>query len=538
MIQKVVIKGYRTIKNLTLVPHPRFNLLVGDNESGKSTLLEAIGLALTGRVNGRSASDELNPYWFNQESVSEFFAARQAGAPSTAPEISIEVFLIDLPEFQRNLVGAHNSASPTRSCAGVTLRVVANPEYDTEIEEHFKSPTKILPVEYFKVEWRSFGDLILTARPREITTALIDSRTIRSTGGVDFHLRQILNDHLDAEEKSRISLAFRAVKETMTNDHFPAVNEKMANLEGPLDNQRISLAMDQSSRASWDSNVVPHVAEIPFGMAGQGQQAVVKIALAMGHEATGARVVMIEEPENHLSHTSLNKLLSRIQLLAGSDQQLFIATHSSFVLNRMGLDNLVFMSKGNVAAMSDISENTVDYFKKLPGYDTLRMVLAERFVLVEGPSDEIVFEKFYKDSHDGRRPIESGIDVISMGGLSLKRCLELAKALRKTCAVLRDNDGNEPESLIEALGELYDPNFRRVFVGDVATGKTLETQILDANPDHALMRRVLGRSDRAELSTWMSNNKTEAALAIFATSECLNSPPYIAKAIEFIDAGN
>jgi len=42
--------------------------------------------------------------------------------------------------------------------------------------------------------------------------AIIDSRTIRSTSGVDFHLRQILSDHLDPEEKAAISLAFRSVR--------------------------------------------------------------------------------------------------------------------------------------------------------------------------------------------------------------------------------------------------------------------------------------------------------------------------------------
>jgi predicted ATPase len=35
------------VLELTLKRYPRFNILVGENEAGKSTLLEAIGLALT-----------------------------------------------------------------------------------------------------------------------------------------------------------------------------------------------------------------------------------------------------------------------------------------------------------------------------------------------------------------------------------------------------------------------------------------------------------------------------------------------------------
>lgn len=537
MIEKIKIKGYRKFRDATIVPNPRFNILVGENAAGKSTLLEALSLALTGRINGRPASEELNPYWFNQDDVSDFFKAREQGKPVALPEIQIEVFLVDREEFQRNLYGAHNSTIPTRECPGVCLRVIPNPDYKGEIELHLDSDTSILPVDYYMVEWRSFGDVPLFARPKEITTAIIDSRTIRSTNGVDFHLRQMLSDHLESSEKAAVSLAFRAVKERMTTEHLNEINQRMGTLAGSLDEQPLSLAMDQSARAGWDSSIVPHVAEVPFGMAGQGQQAAVKIALAMGHKASAAQVVMIEEPENHLSHTSLNKLLHHIEDLAVEGQQLFITTHSSFVLNRLGMDGLLFVTNGQISSMASVSPETVSYFKKLPGYDTLRMVLADRFVLVEGPSDEILFERFYRDIKH-KFPIQDGVDVISMRGLALKRSLELAQALGKRCAALRDNDGKDPESLLEELGDLREPGLREVFIGKQGFGQTLEPQVLKVNTDDHLMRQILGVTERAVLETWMTNNKTDAALKIAETTENVTAPQYFIKAIEFITDGN
>ncbi|WP_414709568.1 ATP-binding protein [Ramlibacter sp.] len=59
----------------------------GANESGKSTLIEAIVLALTGRINGRSAADELNPYWFNSQLVEELVRKRKRGERAKFPEI-------------------------------------------------------------------------------------------------------------------------------------------------------------------------------------------------------------------------------------------------------------------------------------------------------------------------------------------------------------------------------------------------------------------------------------------------------------------
>lgn len=70
--------------------------------------------------------------------------------------------------------------------------------------------------------------------------------------------------------------------------------------------------------------MTPHVNDVPFSMSGQGEQASIKISLAMSRHADKANIVMIEEPENHLSHTSLTTLLARIEKLAGDQQQLFI----------------------------------------------------------------------------------------------------------------------------------------------------------------------------------------------------------------------
>ena len=41
------------------------NIIVGDNDCGKSTLLEAVSLALTGQLRGKLLALELSLYLFN-----------------------------------------------------------------------------------------------------------------------------------------------------------------------------------------------------------------------------------------------------------------------------------------------------------------------------------------------------------------------------------------------------------------------------------------------------------------------------------------
>ena len=104
------------------------------------------------------------------------------------------------------------------------------------------------------------------------------------------------------------------------------------------------------------------------------------------------------------------------------------------------------MAKSGTRKISSLNPDTVSYFKRLPGYDTLRLALANKIVLVEGPSDEIVFERIFKDEYK-KLTIQCGIDVVSMRGLSLSRCLELCYVLNKNVAAIRDNDGIDPKDI-------------------------------------------------------------------------------------------
>lgn len=531
MITKIRIRGYRIYKDFTLLPNPKMNILVGDNDAGKSTLMEAVSLALNGRLGGRSVMEELNPHWFNSELVDQFLVAQTEGGNPSFPEILIELYLRDDPDLQV-LCGAVNTDIPTNACPGVFLRIFPNVEYQDMLDEWLKAPSDLLPVEYYTYEWRSFADRELVKRPRVLSVATIDSRTVKSTTGVDYHLRQILSEHLEPPEKAAISLGYRKIKASMTEGALAPVNARIAKLGAALQAEPMALAMDQTSRTSWDSAITPHVDRVPFSMAGLGQQAAIKISLAMKRHAAKVKIVMIEEPENHLSHTSLRILLDRIESLASDEQQLFISTHSTYVLNRLGLDAFHLLSRNHVSKITDLSPETVRYFQRLPGYDTLRLVLARKVVLVEGPSDEIIFERVFGDRF-GCSPIEAGIDVVSMRGLALARCLELCQAIDKPVAVMRDNDGVEPAELRETVKQWLDGKKRELFIGAVADGYTLEPQLVKANGEEHL-REVLGIAARASLDTWMTREKTEGAIRIAASDKALTPPGYMSAAAEFI----
>lgn len=535
MIERVTIRNYRVFKELDFRPNESMNIIVGDNEAGKSTLMEAISMAIDGRLHGRPLAEELNPYWFNIDSVEAYFKARQDNKKTVPPSILIEVYLskTDDPQTLRGKVN-----SQTVDCPGFTVEISPDSEYSSEFEEYMRSdPPPILPTEYYEVIWRGFNDKPLYRRPKDSGVLHLDSKTSQPSRQIDIHSRQLLKKLVDKKESATISVQYRQQRHQLTSDILDAVNQKVKE-SGDTLSSTLSLQLDQSSLSSWDKVVVPHIEQLPFGYVGQGQQVLIKTALAMTAEDSNARFVFVEEPENHLSHTSLLHLLDRIEQLA-EGRQVFITTHSSYVLNRMGIDNLHLLHHGVMANFGELTEDTVAYFKKQSGYDTLRMVLARHLVIVEGPSDEMIFKRAYFDQ-TGHTTDHDQIDVIAQGTRN-RRGLELCAALDRSVTVLRDTDDQTPEYWREKARQWLEPGKREMFVGDPDFGKTLEPQVVNTNIQagsnyEARLHRIVECTEGKSLEEFMTDDKTGWAwrVASAAESEKIKYPTYIIDAIDFV----
>jgi predicted ATP-dependent endonuclease of OLD family len=541
-IQKIKITNFKCYAGtFEAILNPSINIIVGANESGKSTILEAIHLALTGILNGRYIRNDLSSYLFNLSVEREYVASLSTDAPLPPPNIIIELFFSGDGSDFAALEGNGNSEKVKAS--GVAYRIEFDEEnYAEAYEELVKGRgLKSIPIEYYKATMVSFARKGITPRNIPIASALIDSASSRLQNGSDLYISRIIRDSLEEKERASISQAHRKLREAfMADDNVKVINKKITDA-AKISKKSVSISVDLSSQTAWESSLMTYIDNIPFQYIGKGEQCVIKTKLALSTKKnTEATVLLIEEPENHLSHSRLNQLISDLTANNG-DKQVIISTHSSFVANKLGLENLVLLRELKVVRIGELKAS--DFFKKLAGYDTLRLVLAAKAILVEGDSDELIVQRAYMDTHGARLPIEDEIDVISVG-TSFLRFLELAKALKVPVAVVTDNDG-DPAALSEKYAEYrnidhikicYD---EKVDVGDLKIGdkpfnyNTLEPKLLNAN-DLSVMKKILGFKDHKtdnDLHLHMRANKTDCALAIFSAKQNIKYPAYIENAI-------
>lgn len=111
---------------------------------------------------------------------------------------------------------------------------------------------------------------------------------------------------------------------------------------------------------------------IPYSNAGRGLQCLLKTELALNNINTNKdKIILIEEPENHLSYSNMNNLSDIIQVNSNKkSSQIIISTYSSFVLNKWGIENLILLSNKKSSKITNLSSDTEKYFKAISGYDT------------------------------------------------------------------------------------------------------------------------------------------------------------------------
>jgi len=275
MIKKIHIENYKIFDNFDLELNSGLNIIVGDNEAGKSTILEAVNLAMTKRLNGRPIEYELTPHLFNKDCASNYLVSLENKKPLALPEILIELYFEDAIPGMESFRGSNNSKK--EDAIGIKLLITFDDDYKDEYQTLIYDPAadvKLVPAEYYKVHWRNFADNAITLRGLPVQLSYIDATTIRLQSGTDYYLHDIIKTDLDSKERVSLSVAYRKLKEVFSQEpSIIGINNKLTNRKGAITDKDLSISLDISQKSNWETNLVPHLDDLPFHFIGKGEQA-------------------------------------------------------------------------------------------------------------------------------------------------------------------------------------------------------------------------------------------------------------------------
>lgn len=196
------------------------------------------------------------------------------------------------------------------------------------------------------------------------------------------------------------------------------------------------------------SNIIPYIKQDGddnlYPTAGEGRKKLLAYSIfdLLSDESAEKKInlFLVEEPENHL-HKAMQIALSQILFTDSKYTYLFVSTHSPFVLYEMDNVNLIRIYSERKITSASTFYKVPDSFeknRKMLNRSLSEAIFADKVLLVEGPSEQMLFEKIFATIHPFYEA--DGIYILPVDGVGFKTYIAILDNLNIFNVVKTDND--------------------------------------------------------------------------------------------------
>ncbi|MDE2644254.1 MAG: AAA family ATPase [Bacteroidota bacterium] len=461
LVDRLRISGFRGIEDIE-ISLSRTTLLIGVNNSGKTSVIRALQLAL-GDYSRYLTDDDF--HIAHDDTRCEEIVVDVRIVPSNTEGKRNEVFSEDwIQEFGSSIsvVGIEGELGHDQFLA---VRTVARPD---SVKGGFVVKHYALdnwpPISSWKSE-RVREDNRIRRRYEALPFITVDAQR-------DIH--QELRDRTSFVGKILSSVKYDASDVSQLEGMIAEINQKAVAKSEPLKGLKTQLdTLNQSFEGSGQAELTPFPKKIRdlakrfsihFGESDQSSfsmeyhgmgtrswasmltvKAFVEL-MADNHEQEANPffpIIAVEEPESHL-HPNAQRTLYR-QMRKNIQSQIIVSTHSPYLPAISSLDEIRMLKKtgGEVHATSvvDLSAEEKNRLRREIMRFRGEMFFSRALILAEGPTEERLIPAMFELYHDC--PIfEKGVNCIGVGGKNYRPFLVFAFSFDIPVCIISDNDGD------------------------------------------------------------------------------------------------
>ncbi|MEH2939170.1 ATP-dependent nuclease [Lawsonibacter sp. JLR.KK007] len=521
-IKSLYIEGFKKFTSLYVQFNEHMNILVGENEVGKSTILDAIKTVLNQQY--RNADKSVLRDLFNTQMVAMFQAAPSV---KTLPQIFIEIELVLDPQ-QKSADYFYGEVYGQRKQQVEKFGIRFECKYDEELGAGMEQSILEgkIPYEYYSLTWMTFANRPYQMIKRPLNFLSIDTTNSASAPSFNYYNRTLFTSRYDEATRAKAKNEFRAkLEDALEAANLPPISE----------NRRFGV---DSKKVVLEAILSVYEDSVALENRGSGIESLIKTQIALDR-ANGLDVILMEEPENHLSFSTLQKMLQEISVQQ-DNSQIIVATHNNMIASRLNLNNVLWITEEGVKTLASVDKEVADFFVCADDNAFLQLVLSKKVFLVEGATEFLLLPKFYEQI-TGHTIEEDGISVISCNGISYKRYLEIAKATDKRIAVVTDNDAKS-ERITEADSFNSSHDLQHIFMGATTDDWTWEICVYNVNKTvldgmievQTGAKYLFHEKDYGAVPGKMLNNKVDVAYQMLTSGITFEAPQYIKDAIGWL----
>lgn len=521
-IKSLHIEGFKKFTTLDVLFNEHMNILVGENEAGKSTILDAIKTVLNQQY--RNVDKSVLRDLFNTQIVATFQADPSV---KTLPRILIEVEL-SLDPGQKNADYFYGEVYGKRKKQDERFGIRFECKFDEELGaglEQSISEGKI-PYEYYALTWSTFANRQYQMIKRPLHFLSIDTTSSAVIPSFNYYNRTLFASKYDEVTRTKAKNDFREkLQEAFDSVELPPISDSR---KFGVDSKKVVL----------ETILSVYEDSIALENRGSGMESLIKTQIALDKK-NGLDVILMEEPENHLCFSTLRKMLQEISEKQ-NESQIMVATHNNMIASRLNLNNVLWITDDGVKSLSGVDSEVAKFFVKADDNAFLQLLLSKKVFLVEGATEFLLLPYFYEQLTE--HTIEAdGISVISCNGISYKKYLAIAENTNKRIAVITDNDGKQ-ERINESETFNQNHDLQHIFMGTTTDDWTWEICVYKVN--RALLDGMINvqagakylfhDKDYGAVPGKMLNNKVDTAYQMLTSGAVFEVPQYIKDAIAWI----
>lgn len=536
-INKVKINNYRSFRSFE-AQLQKLTIVVGENDTGKTNFFTALSLPLSGNQIDFNQK-RLSISDINKDSVIDFFTSIITNEAKEKqlhkiPKVSVTIEFTDPKDsYEAALLAKWLVADGDKET--YQIRYDFKPKDDVDLLEVVKTTLTgktieevnwfTLPIELYDYQIVSVnnGKIISFSDLKNVSIHNInaerDDFSESSSMKSNSIFTKLLMNTLGDEDKSKINTAysefFTAIEDTQTFEKVIGTNPEFDNYDDII--KKLECIPNLPNLKNILSNITLRYGNEFLYQKGLGQRNLIYILILFAYYKSCGRtfnLCCIEEPEAHLSVNNLRLVRDFIEKSSTNSSSLvqtIISTHNPTIINKLNLSNVLAFTGEKAISLSDAPPKLVDYLRKRPNFDILKLLFANKVILVEGTTEEMLISTFLSKKENLQ-----DIEIIAIGQRGYTNFLDIWLMLNKDnpnkkIGVIRDYDNSETA---KAKHDIYDAENANISVR-TTKNYTLEIDLVETEGNLSLLNTLFRMSgDVKSVSDHMIGGKASRMLDV------------------------